>query len=262
MSNATDSKLPVIDETCLADFTPDPDALRDNRVVAFNNRDLKSRPFSLLRTQMIKKMEEKNWKLIGITSPTPGAGKSFLSANLGASLSRLPNRKTYLFDFDLRRSSLGRNFGMEGEFGLGEYLEGSCDDLSKVGRKVAGSNLSVYPCYGQNFNSFELLAGETFNNLIDAMRQLPDDAIVVCDMPPAFANDDAMIVGKKLDAFILVVEQGITNRGQVRDSLRLMEPTPCLGTVLNRYEGGLMDPYGYGYGYGKKYTAYYNEASS
>jgi protein-tyrosine kinase len=47
----------------------------------------------------------------------------------------------------------------------------------------------------------------------------------------------------------------------VRDCVRLMEPTPCLGSVLNRYEGGIGDPYGYGYGhgYGLKYGSYYSE---
>jgi Mrp family chromosome partitioning ATPase len=251
---------PTIAAPLLAPFEPDPAVLESNHIVAFNARDLKSRPFSLLRTQVLKRMEQNGWKIIGITSPTPGAGKSFLTANLGASLSRLPNRSTYLFDLDLRRSSLGRSFGMAGELGMTEYLSGECDDLSKIGQQVNGGQLSVYPSYGQHFDSFELLAGERFDALVGAMRALPDDSIVLCDMPPAFAHDDAMVVGQKLDAYIMVIEQGVSSRTQVRDCKRLMEPTPCLGTVLNRYEGGLLDPYGYGYGsYGKKYDAYYGQ---
>jgi len=35
-----------------------------------------------------------------------------------------------------------------------------------------------------------------------------------------------------------------------------MQPTYCIGTVINRYRGGLTDPYGYGYGYGA-YQDYY-----
>jgi protein-tyrosine kinase len=28
----------------------------------------------------------------------------------------------------------------------------------------------------------------------------------------------------------------------------MLSPTPCLGTILNRYRGGFFDAYGYGYG--------------
>jgi protein-tyrosine kinase len=256
-----DASRPIIDANLLTSFEPDPDVLKASHIVAFNSRDLKSRPFSLLRTQLLKKMEENGWKLVGITSPTPGAGKSFLAANLAASLSRLPNRSTYLFDFDLRRSSLANSFGMSGDYGLAEYLAGECQDLSNFGRKIGESRLSIYPSYGQHFDSFELLSGDRCTNLIESMRSVPEDAIVLCDLPPAFANDDAMVIGQALDAYILVIEQGVTNSNQVRDCVRLMEPTPCLGSVLNRYEGGIGDPYGYGYGhgYGLKYGSYYSE---
>lgn len=260
LAAATVASRPTIDASTLISFEPDEAALTASHIVAFNSRNVHSRPFSLLRTQLLKKMDENGWKLIGITSPTPGAGKSFLAANLAASLSRLPNRSTHLFDFDLRRSSLANAFGMTGEEGLAEFLSGECPDLSHFGRKIGESGLSVYPSYGQHFDSFELLAGERCIQLVEAMRSVPDDSIVLCDMPPAFANDDAMIIGRKLDAYILVIEQGVTNRTQVRDCVRLMEPTPCLGSVLNRYQGGLGDPYGYGYGSNyMKYSGYYSE---
>lgn len=260
LTDAAAATRPSIDATLLSSFEPDPNVLEASHIVAFNSRDVKSRPFSLLRTQLLKKMEENGWKLIGITSPTPGAGKSFLAANLAASLSRLPNRSTYLFDFDLRRSTLANSFGMTGEQGLAEYLSGECPDLSSFGRQIGDSRLSVYPSYGQHFDSFELLSGDRCANLVEAMRSVREDGIVLCDLPPTFANDDAMVIGRALDAYILVIEQGVTNRNQVRDCVRLMEPTPCLGSVLNRYQGGLGDPYGYGYGqYGAKYGSYYSE---
>jgi hypothetical protein len=47
------------------------------------------------------------------------------------------------------------------------------------------------------------------------------------------------------------------------NTMRMFEPTPCIGTVLNKYRGGFIDSsgygYGYGYGYGGKnaYDAYY-----
>ena len=47
---------------------------------------------------------------------------------------------------------------------------------------------------------------------------------------------------------------GQTTGKQVRESIELLKPARCIGTVLNRYQGGIADDYGYGYGdpYGLK----------
>ena len=75
-------------------------------------------------------------------------------------------------------------------------------------------------------------------------------------MPPIFADDDAVIIGHRIDGFLLVVEDGKTTRKQVRDTMRLLSPTPMLGAVLNRYQRQIFsDDYGYGSSYG--YGAYY-----
>ena len=75
-------------------------------------------------------------------------------------------------------------------------------------------------------------------------------------MPPIFADDDAVIISHRLDAFLVVVEDGRTTRKQVKDTIRILSPTPVLGTVLNRYRSQLFgDEYGYGMSYG--YGAYY-----
>lgn len=66
-----------------------------------------------------------------------------------------------------------------------------------------------------------------------------------------------MISLEKLDRYLLVVDSGRTTQTQVKDVLDLLRPTPCLGTILNRYQGRFGDPYGYGYG-GNAYTAYYS----
>ena len=77
---------------------------------------------------------------------------------------------------------------------------------------------------------------------------------MIVDLPPVFASDDTLLTAARLDGYLLVVEYGRNTAEQVRESLRLLDPTPCLGTILNRYKGGLFDAYGYGYGdpYGLK----------
>jgi hypothetical protein len=54
---------------------------------------------------------------------------------------------------------------------------------------------------------------------------------------------------------MMVVDAGRTNRRQITDALEMLHPAPCLGTILNRYKGGILDTYGYSYG---NYASYYD----
>lgn len=229
-------------------------------VFGFNSRDRRSRPFNLLRAQVIKLMKAQGWKRLGITSATPAVGKTFIASNLSASLSRVPEQRTLLFDLDLRRGSVATQYDLTDQPGMETYLSGDIDTLAPVARAVAGSNLVVYPSFPLvNKSSAELLAGARMRALIDAMGDLPEDCMAICDLPPAFANDDASIVLEQIDAFLLVVEEGKTTARQVRDALKVLAPAPCIGTVLNRYNGVIGgDDYGFGYWSQGKYDAYYN----
>lgn len=253
----TQFRIPAQSETAL--FSPDANLLESNHVVAFSNRHLSSRPFSLLRSQVVKRMNAGGHKILGVTSPAPGAGKSFLTANLAATLSRLPGKQILVFDLDIRRASVAANFGLVGETGLERFLAGETDDLRKIGRHVEGTNLTLYPCYSNDLDSMPLLAGTRFDAFVASLRALPDDYIVLFDMPPVFANDDAMVIAGHVDAYLMIIEQGRTNQKQVTDSIRLLEPAECLGSVLNRYDGGISDPYGYSYGGYGKYTDYFSK---
>ena len=228
-------------------------------VFGFNSRDRRSRPFNLLRSQVVKLMKANGWRRLGVTSATPAVGKTFIAANLAASLSRIPEQRTLLFDLDLRRGSVATQYGIAAEPGIADYLTGTVDTLGPVARAVAGSNLVIYPSVPVTESSAELLAGLRMRALSEAMARLPDDCLCICDLPPAFANDDAAIALEQLDAFLLVVEEGKTTARQVKDAVKVLAPTPCLGTVLNRYNGVVGgDDYGFSRWGQSKYDAYYH----
>ena len=165
----------------------------------------------------------------------------------------------YLIDLDLRRGSIAAELGMMPEAGISDFLDGTTDDLGGLGWRIADTGLVVYPTLPIKGNSAELMASDRFLQLVETFRGITGNAIVLCDMPPAFANDDTMIAMQKLDGFFMVIDSGRTTKRQVRETMIMLQPTPCLGAVLNRYKGGLMEGYGYGYGYGSKaYDAYYS----
>jgi len=240
-------------------FTPDWRVLENNRIVGFHGRHISARPFSLLRSQVVKRMVARDHRIMGITSPAPGAGKSFLSANLAATLSRLPSHTIHVFDLDVRRASIAASFGLSGTVGLERFLAGDTDDLRAVGRHVEGTNLALYPCYLNDLDTVQLLASERFSTFIASLRTLGEGHIVLFDMPPVFANDDAMVIASQIDTYLMVIEQGRNSQKQVEDALRLLAPAECLGSVLNRYDGGVGDSYGYSYGEYGKYGDYFNK---
>ena len=247
-------RLPRIAE--LDELAIDPAALNGKNIVGFQTRSAAARPFNLLRTQVVKRCAQRGWKVIGVTSAEPGAGKSFVSLNLAAALARVESQPVYLFDLDFSRASVGAALNLAGSPSLADYLTGETDDLRAIGRRVAGTNLAVFPTGTWRGSTASLFSSARFGELAAMMRQVPQGSIVLCDLPPVFASDDAMIIAQSLDAYLAVVNSGATNQKQLGEMFAMLDPAPRLGTVLNRYNGGFADPYGYG-GYSRAYQDYY-----
>ena len=260
MSESDMAAPPHVRELTLEDFAPFvPSAaeIRESRIVGFNSRDRRSQAFSVLRTMLSKRMEEKNCRLLGITSAAPDAGKSFLSMNLAASLSRVTDEPVFLVDLDLRRASVAGQIGMECDGGIARLLSGELSGIEKVGRRIEGTRLVVFPTARVTDASDEYVAGAHFAALIDELRDRCPTATIIFDLPPAFASDDAMLIMQRLDGYVIAVDSGRTRKSQISEVLRHFHPKPCIGAILNRYRGGIMDSYGYGYG-SYAYSAYYD----
>lgn len=228
--------------------------LRSRHIVGHLGNDSRSRPFNLWRTRLVKEADERGARLIGLTSPTPAAGKSYLALNLAASLARLGERPIVLVDLDLRRASLADLLDLDIEAGVGDFLSGDIARLQDIGWVVNDLPLTLYPTRAVHSDSAELISRESFSVLLELLRNQAPNALVLFDLAPVFASDDTMIAVESLDGYMLVAEAGRTNRSQVAESLEMLQPTPCLGTVLNRYQGGMLDSYGYG---SSAYERYY-----
>jgi len=230
--------------------------LSEQNVFGFDNGDARGRPFKMLRTQIAKRVNDGNLKIVGITSAAPNVGKTFVSANLAASLSRIAGLHVCLVDLDLHRPALGPRFGIISGNAIHDYLSGEERDIRNIGRRVNDENIVVVPGFRRDVATGELLTSPRGDAFFGSLRALPPSTISIVDMPPIFADDDAVIIGHRIDGFLLVIEDGKTTRKQVQETIRMLEPTPLVGTVLNRYKQQLFnDEYGYGHSYG--YGAYY-----
>src|SRR4029450_4587102 len=97
-------------------------------------------------------------------------GKSFVSANVAAALSRDPRFQTYLLDLDLRRGTIKDIFGIETESGIVEYLEGSGPGEILPGYIPKEQELVIVPSVAGMVASAELLANDRAQALFQAMQ--------------------------------------------------------------------------------------------
>ena len=229
-------------------------AARTRLVHGFNSRNASSRSFNLIRSKLVTLRREREWRMIGVVSATPNVGKSFVSANLGAAMSRDPRFQTYLVDLDLRRGTIKDIFGIEPDTTIVEYLDESYESDTLRGYIPEGEELIIIPSSTAEVHSAELLAGVRASALFRAMRSSDERNFFVCDLPPVFANDDAAIIMESLDGYVIVAQDGKTTAREIEATVSMLGSEQLGGVVLNKFRGGLVSE---GYGIEERYASEY-----
>lgn len=223
-------------------------------IYGFDSLDARSRPFNMIRAKLHELRAQRGWRLFGVVSATPKVGKSFISANIAASLSRDPRFDTTVIDLDLRRASLTSAFGIEPKVSIRSYLQQEPGADAPSAYALEGERLTIIPTTAGPIRSAELLAGTRAQALLRAMRNAGDNSLFVVDLPPVFANDDAITSMARLDAYVVVAEEGRTTTREVKDVVGLLGVQRLAGVILNKYRGGLVSE---GYGVDNYYAAGY-----
>jgi capsular exopolysaccharide synthesis family protein len=218
------------------------EVLRENRVVAHLENDAIADAYKLLRTQVLLRMRDHGWKSLAITSPAQGQGKTLTSVNLAVSLAREVNHSVLLVDLDLRRPHVHKLFGAEPEYGLSEYLQNDIP-LSEILFNPGIERLVVLPGGRPLSNSSEMLFTPKMVRLAEEVQNRYPNRLVLLDLPPLLATDDALAFLPHVDASLLVVQEGATLRDEVTRSLELLQENNLLGTVLNNSTQGDMGYY-------------------
>ncbi len=191
--------------------------------------------YRILRTRVLQSLNSNRWNSFAVTSPATGAGKTLTSINLAISLAREVNRTVLLADFDLRRPSIHQYFGYEPELGISDYLFNDAP-LEDILFSPSIDRLVVLPGRESVHNSSEMLRSPKMIHLVDEIKARYADRLVIFDLPPVLAIDDAIAFTPYTDALLLVAENGATKREDLGATLELLKGTPIIGTVLNKAE--------------------------
>lgn len=248
--------VPVLDLDRVPELVLNRAHLAEHKIIGSNERDSRTRAFNLFRTRLMNVLSGRKAHLVGVTSSTPAAGKSFISTNLALSLAKVAEGAVILVDLDLRRGSVAAELGLDvAKGGVGDFLAGKIS-LQDVAVRVVDSQLIVLPTRVGPHDPAELLVSDKFAELVGALRGQADNTIVIFDLPPVLANDDAMLSIGHLDGYILVVDSRQTSKAHVQEAMDMAGPRKCIGTVLNRYSGQMFEKYGYS---SAAYSAYYGD---
>lgn len=228
----------------LPDFTPDPQLLARNHIVA-GHAGHAAMGFDKMRTRLIQQLKAHDWRRVAITSPGPGCGKSTVALNLGLSLARQSELYTLLAEVDLRRPSLARMLGLPVRHDFGMVLADQAQLADNAVR--LGKNLAIATNHAPFGRSAELLHSSTVGPALDSIEAEYAPDIMIFDMPPMLASDDVMAFMRHVDCVLLVAAAGSSTISEIDACEReLAGQTNVMGVVLNksRYDGP-----GYGYEY-------------
>jgi capsular exopolysaccharide synthesis family protein len=208
-----------------------------------------------VRTSLYFSTRAGGHKVIQVTSPRAGDGKSTLAANVAISVAQ-SGKRTLLIDADLRKPRAHKLFGLSPETGLAAVIRGDCPAADAIqATEVPG--LSILPCGPIPPNPAELLTSPRFQELVQELRDQYDFLLI--DTPPLLAVTDPAVVTPRVDGVLLTLRLTKNGRPDAERAKGILDTlgAPVLGCVVN---GMAARGQGYAaYGYGDYYYGDYQE---
>lgn len=212
--------------------------------------DLAVEALRSLRTSLHFAMMEASNKVLMVSGPSPGVGKSFISANLAAVLAQT-GQKVVVVDADMRKGHMHRFFENRNDAGLSDYLSGQVEQ-SAIVQSTQMEHLAFISRGQVPPNPSELLMHDRFKALMESLSAQYD--IVLVDTPPILAVTDAAIVGQLAGSSLIVTRFGVNSVKEVDITLTrfAQNNVEIKGAILNCMERRASNEYGYyAYEYGK-----------
>ena len=228
----------------------------DATIILKNKGELASECYRSLRTNIEQRMKEKD-KVILVTSPDPGEGKTFTALNLAIVFS-WNRKKILIIDGDFRRRTLRKLF-------KDAPTKGFIDTLSsdRIGWKdcIVPSimpGLDYFPAGRMSQHTTELLTLSKITGILDEIRYEYD--IIIFDSAPVNRVVDTMLLARQSDSVILVAKAGKTKTHAMRYCHSRLSVNNIIGYILNNVDSASRKYGYYNHGY-SSFSAYHQYRS-
>jgi capsular exopolysaccharide synthesis family protein len=240
----------------------------------YRPKSLEAESFRAVRTALYFSTQGEGHKVVQVTSPGQGDGKSLVIANLAVSIAQ-SGKRVILIDADCRRPRQHKIFGLSARDGLAGVIAGTAEARDVI-QPTAVERLSLLPCGRVPPNPAELLTSSRFKEFLDAIREQYD--FVLVDTPPLLVVTDPCAVAPRVDGVLMVLRLSKQGRPQAERAKCILETlgVKLLGVVINgvtraagagiysgeHYEYAYTESYNEDGYYGSSDDAYYAEGEA
>ena len=181
-------------------------------------------------------------RVIQVSSPTAGDGKSTLALNLSIALA-MSGKRTILVESDFRRPKVHKLTAVDNKRGIVDVLRGDAE-LGDAVQSTSVESFFVLPCGSRPNDPAELLSRPEYEHLLEVLRQKYD--YVIIDTPPILAVTDPTSIAPRVDGVLLAMRLSRHTRDLGRRTLEQLRDVGATvsGIVIN----GVEESDGYGYG--------------
>ena len=184
-----------------------------------------------LSDQIFLLIMENKLKSLLITATSPWEGSTAIVANICSYLSEKAGHKVFVIDANLRAPALHKIYGISGNPGLSDILEGKVS-LPKAAQHI-DKNLTILPAGETSLNPAILLHTE---KVVDVIKEAKESSeVVIVDYADLKNIKDIAVLSSHVDGVILVVNEGQTRRHVIKALINPLEQrkSNIIGVILN-----------------------------
>jgi protein-tyrosine kinase len=207
--------------------------LQSRKIVAHNGADPRSRPYDMLRTQVLQVANHNGWRVLGVTSPLPKCGKTLSAINLAFSTARQPDQQVLLVDLDLRQPQIASYLGIAPTNGgvLDLLKRRSNLEASVVPVSVGKRPVLILPTAATEDSSDLIGATRT---LLHEMRNRYSTHLIILNLPSMLTSDDVLTILPWLDCVMLVAAVGSSKVDEIEECMRHLRGNQLVRVVVNK----------------------------
>lgn len=212
-----------------------------------------SEAYKLLRTNLMFALpDNKECRVIGITSALRGEGKSTTSVNLAYTIAQTGER-VLMIEADMRLPNVAQRLALRPTLGLSDLLAGLCTREEAIQESGMLDNLRIIAAGSTPPNPMELLGSQQMTQQLTELKKEFD--FIIFDLPPVNAVADGLVISQLVQGMVVVVRQDYGDRHSLSVAVRRLQylNVKILGFVMtySHMEKKSYKYHKYGYGYGE-----------
>ena len=202
-------------------------------LVRDNKNSVEAEAYRILTTNIKYSLEVSKSKIILVTSPKEGDGKTTVAVNFAATMADY-GKKVIILDLNLRHPNLHNIFNLNNNKGISNLVEESISVDQIINNTFLG--IDVISVGSIVKNRYKILSSDNVESLILALNNVYD--YIIIDAASVLTVADTQILATYVDGVLLVVKERTVTVNEINLVKKSFERVGAniIGTVLNNVD--------------------------